>query len=86
MRRLVTLVAAVTVSAGALVATASEASANFTAYETGYGSTLQDAEWAAQDQFSSNYYGCGVITLVRDSQQSDGTWSATMVSNCRGYI
>ena len=85
MHRLVTLVAAVTVAAGALVATASEASANFTGNETGYGATLQDAESAARNQMAQDYYGCDQATLVSASQLADGSWQASMAANCQGY-
>jgi hypothetical protein len=60
--------------------------ATFVAYETGYGPTLSSAEFAARQQFSSDYYGCGAAVLVSDAQHADGSWEATMAANCRGYV
>lgn len=86
MRRIVTLLAAVTMAAGALVATASEASASVRVYEGASGSTLQAAESTAQRQFGADAYGCGQSSLYSDSQQADGTWNVIMVAYCTGYI
>ena len=86
MRRIVTLVAAVTMAAGALVATASEASASVRVYESASGPTLQAAESTAQQQFGSDAYGCGPSSLYSDWQQADGTWNVIMVAYCNGYI
>lgn len=86
MRRIVTLVAAVTMAAGALIAMASEASASVRVYEIASGPTLQAAESTAQQQFPSDAYGCGPSSLYQADQQADGTWSVIMVAYCNGYV
>lgn len=86
MRRIVTLLAAVTMAAGALVAMASEASASVRVFEHASGPTLQAAESTANDQFAYDAYGCGPSSLYSDSQQADGTWTVIMVAYCRGYV
>lgn len=84
-----TAVAAVMLAAG-LAAPASAAPSmpnTFTAYETGYGPTLADAESNAEGQFGSDYYGCShTYTLVSSSQLADGSWQARMETTCSGWV
>jgi hypothetical protein len=67
-------------------ASATVAPAVFYPQETGYGTTLQSAEFAAREQLVSNYVCKLPYYLLADGQESDGTWWATMSAACSAYI
>jgi hypothetical protein len=72
-------------TASASVGTRASATYTFTASSTGYGSTLQAAEYDARNQLYATYGGCGPWRLADSSQHADGTWEATINAECSSY-
>jgi hypothetical protein len=73
-----------------LVATASFAGASAALASVGgegygTGTTALNAEHAADRALHGDYYGCNTPTLVYDTQNPDGTWSAEVAAVCEGY-
>ena len=79
-------------TAAAVAATTAPAPAavhpnTFIGRDDGYGPTPEAAQRAAQEQLTSDYYGCKPpFYLVSEQQLPDGTWWAQVAENgCVGY-
>ncbi len=95
MGRLATTVALTAVLVGVSAGTATAASRpgplmapnSFAAYTYAGGATLAEAEYNAEAQFDSNFYGCEhSYTLVSSRQEPDGSWFVRMETTCSGYV
>jgi hypothetical protein len=87
LSRPVTALAAAALIASLSFASATPALASVTGRETGTGATLAAAEAQASYQMIGDYYGCvRPYVLIGDSQYADGTWWATLIATCQGYI
>ena len=87
LTRPVTILAATALIASLSFASAIPARASVEGRETGEGATLAAAEAAASFQMTGDYYGCTKpYQLVGDGQNADGTWWATLITGCKGYI
>jgi hypothetical protein len=82
-----TALAATALIASLSFASATPALASVEGRETGVGATLAAAEAQASFQMIGDYYGCTKpYTLAGDGQYADGTWWATLITGCKGYI
>ncbi len=51
----------------------------------GDGPTAGAAQRAATVALHGDYFGCGTVILVSDTENGDGTWTAEVASVCQGF-
>lgn len=54
------------------------------AIDAGEGPTAAAAQRNATQQLHDDFFGCGPVSLVSDTQQPDGTWFAEVSAVCQG--
>lgn len=55
------------------------------AIDWGDGPTALAAQHAATRALHGDYFGCGEVYLVSDTENGDGTWTAEVSSVCQGF-
>jgi|ERR1700722_7004820 len=55
------------------------------AFDWGQGPTAAAAQRAATKALHGDYFGCGEVYLVSDTDNGDGTWTAEVSSVCEGF-